>query len=105
MRTCPRAVAFTLLALLCSFPLVPSVTRADTLDDIRQRGTLRWGGDASGGGPYIYEGPDHNLVGFEFELADYLAAKLGVKAEFVQWEWEMLPQILTSGKIDVVLNG
>src|SRR5262245_15171372 len=103
MRICPNAATFTLLTLLCAVTFVPSPTRADTLDQIRQRGTLRWGGDASGGGPYIYEGPDHNLVGFEFELANYLAAKLGVKAEFVQWEWEMLPQILTSGKIDVVL--
>jgi polar amino acid transport system substrate-binding protein len=75
------------------------------LDEIQKQGVLRWGGDASGGGPYIYQGPDRKLFGFEYELADYLASKLGVRAEFVQWEWEMLPQILTSGKIDVVLNG
>ena len=40
-----------------------------------QRGTLRWGGDASGGGPYIYQGPNNKLTGFEFELAEYLAAQ------------------------------
>jgi ABC-type amino acid transport substrate-binding protein len=62
---------------------------ASTLDDIRERGTLRWGGDASGGGPYIYYGPDNKLVGFEFELADYLAKQLGVSSEYVNWEWEM----------------
>ncbi len=79
--------------------------RADTLAEIHQRGTLRWGGDASGGGPYIYQGPDNQLTGFELEFAEYLAAKLGVKSEFVPWEWEMLPQILDRGTIDVVLNG
>lgn len=78
---------------------------ADTLEQVRARGTLRWGGDASGGGPYIYQGPDNKITGFEFELADYLAEKLGVRAEFVAWEWEMLPQILDRGTIDVVLNG
>jgi polar amino acid transport system substrate-binding protein len=78
---------------------------AGTLDEIRQRGTLRWGGDASGGGPYIYSGPENKLVGFEYELAEYLAKELGVRAEYVNWEWEMLPQILDRGTIDVVLNG
>src|ERR1700752_2282445 len=105
MRTLLRELIQLLLVVLCSLLLSSSQSFSDTLDEIRQRGTLRWGGDASGGGPYIYEGADHQLTGFEYELAEYLAAKLGVRAEFVQWEWEMLPQILTSGKIDVVLNG
>ena len=68
-------------------------------------GNAAWGGDASGGGPYIYQGPDNQLTGFEFELASYIAEELGVRPEFVQWEWEMLPTKLDSGTIDVVLNG
>ena len=36
------------------------VTTADTLDEIQQRGVLRWGGDASGGGPYIFQGPENS---------------------------------------------
>lgn len=85
--------------------LVASAASADALGQIEQRGTLRWGGDASGGGPYIFQGPDNKLTGFEFELAAYLASQLGVKSEFVNWEWEMLPQALDRGGIDVVLNG
>ncbi len=80
-------------------------TRADTLDQVKSRGSLKWGGDASGGGPYIYQGDDNQLTGFEYELAQYLADKLGVKSEYVNWEWEMLPEILDRGSIDVVLNG
>ncbi|MGD9636532.1 MAG: hypothetical protein AB7U97_24830, partial [Pirellulales bacterium] len=57
--------AFTLLAIV----LTLATAAADTLDEIRERGTLRWGGDASGGGPYIYQGPDNKITGFEFELA------------------------------------
>jgi polar amino acid transport system substrate-binding protein len=30
---------------------------------------------------------------------------MGVRSEYVNWEWEMLPQILDRGTIDVVLNG
>jgi polar amino acid transport system substrate-binding protein len=78
---------------------------ADALADVKARGALRWGGDASGGGPYIYQGDDNQLTGFEFELAEYLASSLGVRSEYVNWEWEMLPQILDRGTIDVVLNG
>jgi polar amino acid transport system substrate-binding protein len=67
---------------------------------------LRWGGDASGGAPYIIErGPDWPPVGFEGEFASYLAGRLGVSSQFVQKDWDMLPQDLARGDIDVVLNG
>jgi polar amino acid transport system substrate-binding protein len=93
------AVAATLTAAL-SAP-----AWAEALDEVRARGALRWGGDASGGGPYIYQGDDGQLTGFEFELAAYLAEQLGVRAEYVNWEWENLPLYLDGGHIDVVLNG
>lgn len=67
---------------------------------------LRWGGDASGGAPYIIErGPDRPPRGFEGELAEYLAGQLGVSARFVQKDWDMLPSDLARGDIDVILNG
>ncbi len=105
MRNRLRVAIHTLLAVLFLSSLSSLNVAADTLDQIRQSGTLRWGGDASGGGPYIFQGPNNQLTGFELELAAYLAAKLGVRSEFVAWEWEMLPQILDRGTIDVVLNG
>lgn len=102
----PRQFA-TLLTLLLALALaaLAASARADALDDIRARGVLRWGGDASGGGPYIYQGEDGKLTGFEVDFAQYLADALGVQSEYVNWEWEMLPQILDRGSIDVVLNG
>jgi polar amino acid transport system substrate-binding protein len=66
---------------------------------------LRWGGDKEGGAPYIFEDKNEKLTGFEVELADYLASKLGMRAEFVQKAWESLPQHLKRGDIDLVLNG
>ncbi len=67
---------------------------------------LHWGGDASGGAPYIIErGSDRPPTGFEAELAEYLAHRLGVSARFEQKNWDMLPHDLAHGDIDVVLNG
>jgi polar amino acid transport system substrate-binding protein len=67
--------------------------------------TLRWGGDRSGGGPYIYTSKSGELVGFEAELAAHLAGELGLSDRFVQGPWDKLPDRLTRGDIDIVLNG
>ncbi len=80
---------------------------ADHLQEIKERGVLLWGGDAEGGAPYSYPDPDHpeHMIGFECELADALAAKLGVKARMVQNQWDQLIPALERGNFDMVLNG
>jgi polar amino acid transport system substrate-binding protein len=68
---------------------------------------LRWGGDLQGGEPYVFEDRQHpgKLVGFEVEIADALARKLGVRAQFVQNDWSTLVPSLERGTFDVALNG
>jgi polar amino acid transport system substrate-binding protein len=66
---------------------------------------LRWGGDAGGGAPYVYKDGDGKLVGFEVDLAEELAKRIGRRPEFVQQDWETLPQALQRGDIDIILNG
>src|SRR5215831_11281350 len=80
---------------------------ADHLQEIRKSGVLRWGADAEGGAPYVFPDPQkpEQLVGFEFELAEALAAKLGVKAQMVQNQWDQLVPALDRGNFDIVLNG
>ena len=68
-------------------------------------GVLRWGADAGGGAPYVYKDDNGKIVGFEVDLADELARRLGLRAEFVQEDWETLPQALLRGDIDIILNG
>src|SRR5688500_3757265 len=90
--------------VLVTMCLLPMTAAADTLDEIKQRGTLVWGADAEGGGPFVYpreDDPSRNQ-GFEVELAELLAAKLGVKAEHRQGQWDKLPDLLTRGDIDIV---
>ncbi|TMA41263.1 MAG: ABC transporter permease subunit [Deltaproteobacteria bacterium] len=83
------------------------VPRADALARLRARGTLRWGGDVQGGEPYVFQDlrPGSGLTGFEVEIADGLARRLGVRAEFVQNDWQTLIPSLERGDFDVALNG
>lgn len=84
-----------------------AVARGDTLAEIERRGTLIWGADAEGGGPYVYPDPENprSMIGFEAELADAVAGELGVKARFFQGPWHNLPALLGTTQIDVVMNG
>src|SRR5207237_1750531 len=78
----------------------------DALARMRARGTLRWGGDVHGGEPYVFQDAHGGrLVGFEVELADALARRLGVRAEFVQNDWQTLIPSLERGDFDVAMNG
>jgi polar amino acid transport system substrate-binding protein len=67
-------------------------------------GILRWAGDKAGGAPFIYE-EDGKLVGFESELAELIGQKLGLKPEFVQNQWDTLPDVLQRKSCDIVMNG
>ncbi len=95
-----------LLLLLASRP-PPAFSADDHLARIKSSGVLRWGADAEGGGPYIYPDPDkpEQLTGFEFDLANALAAKLGVRAQMVQNQWDQLIPALQRGNFDIILNG
>jgi len=72
---------------------------------------LRFGTDPTGGAPYIFKvDPDGPYVGFEVELATYLAQKLGRLPVAVEGEWSTLPELLDKPRggekgIDIVLNG
>src|SRR5262245_43704725 len=66
---------------------------------------LRWGADAEGGAPYVFEQPPGHLRGFEAELANLLAARLGRTARHVQGPFAQLLPLLERGDVDVVING
>ena len=80
---------------------------ADALEQVRQRGVLLWGADAEGGAPYVYPDPQRpeRMIGFECELAEALASRLGVKARMVQNQWDQLIPALERGNFDILLNG
>ena len=68
---------------------------------------LVWAGDAEGGAPYVMPDPRNPAitVGFEVDLANALAAKMGRHARFQQNQWDGLVPGLERGEYDVVING
>ena len=93
--------------LLLSLAAAPLTWAADHLQQIKASGTLLWGADAEGGAPYVYPDPQQpeKLIGFEVDLAEALAAKLGVRAKMVQNQWDQLIPALDRGNFDIILNG
>jgi polar amino acid transport system substrate-binding protein len=101
--------ATTGLASLLLFLLgaLAPLAATDTLQAIQRSGVLKWGADAEGGAPYVFPDPRNpsRLMGFEYDLAEAIAARLGVKAQIVQNSWDGLVPALQRGNFDVILNG
>src|SRR5688572_11806985 len=69
--------------------------------------TLRWGGDAEGGSPFVEADPNDpaKLKGFDVEIAEMIARELGMKPEFVQITFTSLDQSAHRGDFDIGLSG
>ncbi|MFI5120721.1 MAG: ABC transporter substrate-binding protein/permease [Thermoanaerobaculia bacterium] len=70
-------------------------------------GTLRWGGDAEGGAPFVEADPaDPAAVrGFDVEIAAALARSLGRTPQFVQVAYQSIDQSVERGDFDIGLSG
>jgi ABC-type amino acid transport/signal transduction systems, periplasmic component/domain len=87
----------------------PVVTKAaeankdDLLAQIKEKGKLLIGTEGTYA-PYSYHDETGKLVGYDVEVAEAIAAKLGVKAEFVESNWDSLIAGLDAVRYDVVIN-
>lgn len=75
----------------------------DLLDQVKQRGTLRIGLEGTFP-PFDSKAPSGELVGYDVDIAKAVAAKLGVKPEFITTEWSGIIAGLQAGKFDVIVN-
>jgi L-cystine transport system substrate-binding protein len=75
----------------------------DLLDQVKQRGTLRIGLEGTFP-PFNSKAANGELVGYDVDIAKAVAAKLGVKPEFVTTEWSGIIAGLQAGKFDVIVN-
>ncbi len=84
-----------LLALLLALPVAA------------QTPELTFGADAKSNAPYAFADPadDSRLIGFEKEIIDAVAKRMGRTARLVQNDWEALIPGLNRGLYDVVMNG
>ena len=82
--------------------VVAPLARADLIDDVWERGSLRIAlvEDAP---PYSFRQED-KLTGYEVELGHALADELNVKADFIPVPRDKLLDGLRSGNVDIVLS-
>ena len=55
--------------------------------------------------PWTYHDENDQLVGYDVEVAQNIAQRLGVEARFAEGEWDGLLAGLDSGRYDIMVNG
>ncbi|MGS0742761.1 cystine ABC transporter substrate-binding protein [Glaciimonas sp. GG7] len=94
----------TIAAAVLVSSIAVSAFAADLLDTVKARGTLKVAMEGNYP-PFNFKDPKNGqLSGFEVDVANLIAAKLGVKTEFTTTEWSGILAGLGAGKYDVILN-
>jgi polar amino acid transport system substrate-binding protein len=96
LRCACRAVAACL-----AVPVVAHAARA------QDRAELRWGADPSGGAPFGFFDPNDpsRVIGFEVDITDELARRLGRSPVPERADWLALFDALEAKRCDILLNG
>ena len=76
----------------------------DLLAQIKEKGTITVAMEGTWA-PWTYHDADDNLVGYDVEVAQNIAEKLGVEVNFVEGEWDGLLAGLDDGRYDIMVNG
>lgn len=76
----------------------------DLLGRIREKGEIVIAMEGTWA-PWTYHDENNKLVGFDTEVAQKIAEKLGVKAVFAEGEWDGLLAGLEVGRYDIMANG
>jgi cystine transport system substrate-binding protein len=90
------------VALLQAALLMPAIA-GENLASIKSAGALKIGTEGTYA-PFTYHDESGKLVGFDVEIAEAIATKLGVKAEFVEGKWDGLIAGLDAKRYDTVIN-
>lgn len=75
----------------------------EVMSRIQSEGVIKIGTEGTYS-PNSYHDESGKLVGFDVEVGEKVAEKLGVKAEFVETKWDSLFASLDSGRIDIITN-
>ena len=83
--------------------LVAGAASADTIDDIRERGTLRIG--VAEFAPWTLKNRDGKLEGFEIDVGRRVAYDMRVQPDFRLYAWDEIIDGLERGEIDIIAAG
>ena len=77
------------------------------LDAIKEKGTITVGTkpDYAPYEFYIMENGQKKLVGFDIEIAKEIAKEIGVDVKFEEMDFELIPEAVKSGKVDIGISG
>jgi len=89
-------------ALVQAALLVPAHA-GDNLKAIQAAGVLKVGTEGTYA-PFTYHDESGKLTGFDVEIAEAIAGKLGVKAQFLEGKWDGLIAGLDANRYDTVIN-
>jgi L-cystine transport system substrate-binding protein len=90
-------------AALLQAALLAPAQAGENLDAIKSAGVLKIGTEGTYA-PFTFHDPAGKLVGFDVEIGEAVAQKLGVKAEFLEGKWDGLIAGLDANRYDVVVN-
>ncbi|GGA77561.1 amino acid ABC transporter substrate-binding protein [Brucella endophytica] len=83
--------------------LVFAPAHANDLAEIKSSGVFRIGTEGTYA-PFTYHDDTGKLVGFDVEIGEAIAQKLGVKAQFLEGRWDGLIAGLDANRYDSVIN-
>lgn len=103
MPTSLRRILSTLIVVVTIFlPALTTVAFAQTVDEIVQAGEIKIGVLAEAA-PYGFLDDQQQLAGFEIDLANLLAKRMGVKANLIAVPAASRIQYLLTGKVDILM--
>lgn len=101
-----KKLAFAMVAMICTCAILTSCGQgaANKLESIKKNGKMVVYTNPEFP-PYEYVGDNGKIVGAEIDLVERIAAKLGVKAEFVSAEFDSILGTVQTGKADMGASG
>lgn len=75
----------------------------ELLSKIKSEGKIRIGTEGTYA-PYTFHDNSGKLTGFDVEIAEEVAKRLGVKAEFVETKWDGMFAGLDANRFDMIVN-
>lgn len=101
-----KKFALVLSGVLCLAMLTAcgGEKKSDLLAEIQKKGEITVAMEGTWA-PWTYVDEDGNLVGYDTEVAQAIADKLGVQANFITGEWDGLLAGLDAGRYDIMANG
>lgn len=92
-----------LLVGILQLALATGAYAQSSLDAIKSAGVLKIGTEGTYA-PFTYHDASGKLVGFDVEIGEAIAKKIGVQAEFVEGKWDGLIAGIDAKRYDVVIN-